>query len=82
MVEWFGAAPLSQHTGLAISLVSYNGRVCWAFSADRDLVPDLVQLPRYIRESLEELAQAAGIEVKGLPPEVLPPPEASHDAPS
>ncbi len=82
MVEWFGAAPLSQHTGLAISLVSYNGRVCWAFSADRDLVPDLIQLVHYVRESLEDLAHAAGIELKGIPPEVLPPAEASHDAAS
>jgi hypothetical protein len=62
--------------------VSYNGRVCWAFSADRDLVPDLVQLVHYVRESLEDLAHAAGIEVKGLPPEVLPPPDAPHGAPS
>lgn len=82
MVEWFGAAPLSKHTGLAISLVSYNGRVCWGFSADRDLVPDLVQLVHYVREALEDLAHAAGIEVKGLPPEVLPPADAPHGAPS
>ncbi len=82
MVEWFGAAPLSQHTGLAISLVSYNGRVCWGFSADRDLVPDLVQLVSYVRESLGELAHVAGVEAKGLPAEVFPEPEVSHEAPS
>ena len=82
MVEWFGAAPLSEHTGLAISLASYNGRMCWGFSADRDLVPDLVQLVKYVRESLEDLAQAAGVDVKGLPTEVLPAPEATDAAAS
>ncbi len=82
MVEWFGAAPLSGQMGLAISLVSYNGRICWGFGADRDLVPDLVQLVHYVRESLEDLAHAAGIDVKGLPAEPLPTAEASDTAPS
>ena len=62
--------------------MSYDGRVCWGFVADRDLVPDLVQLVHYVGESLEDLAHAAGVDVKGLPAEGLPAAEVSHTAPA
>ena len=51
-----------------IALISYNGRVCWGFNADLDLVPDLDTFVEMLRDSLERLATVA--EVKLSAPEM------------
>jgi hypothetical protein len=76
LLEYYGAFPLMEHTGLAISLVSYNGRIFWGFNADRDLLPDLNYFVRYVNASVEELAQTAGVDLKGLLPSARPKEEA------
>jgi WS/DGAT/MGAT family acyltransferase len=69
LLEWYGGFPLMQHTGLGIALVSYHGRVCWSFQADRDLVPDLAYFARAVEGAFGELGRAAEVDVKGLPAE-------------
>jgi len=69
LLEWYGAFPLMEPTGLGIALVSCHGRMCWTFNADRDLVPDLAHFVKDVAKAFQELALAAGVNVKGLPAE-------------
>ena len=48
--------PLTQGTGLNITLLSYVDTLCFAVVADRDLVPDLDDLVDDLRASFDELA--------------------------
>ncbi len=68
MLAGYGAAPLMAHTGLGISVTSYNGRLFWGFNADRDLLPDLARFTAATAAAFEELARAAGVELKERPP--------------
>jgi len=65
MRESYPLVPLFGHQGLGIALLSYNGRLCWGFSADRDIVPDLHDLVESVREAFAELGRAAGLEPAG-----------------
>ena len=55
MLEVFPHVPLADNLGLGIALMSYDGKLCWGFNADYDLVPDLGNFLEYIKESYEEL---------------------------
>ena len=44
MTDSFPLVPLFGHQGVGIALLSYAGKLCWGFSADRDIVPDLHDL--------------------------------------
>jgi len=66
----FPQAPLLQNVGLSIALISYNGRVCWGFNADPQLIPDLDVFVQFVRRSFEEMAEA--VEVKLSSPEAFP----------
>jgi diacylglycerol O-acyltransferase len=66
----FPQAPLLQNVGLSIALISYNGRVCWGFNADPQLIPDLEVFVQFVRRSFEEMAET--VEVKLSPPEAFP----------
>jgi len=52
---------LARRHGLAIAIVSYNGKVGFGILADRDSIPDLEPLADYLREAVEELLAAARI---------------------
>jgi WS/DGAT/MGAT family acyltransferase len=54
-------APLLAGMGLAIGLVSYDGRVHWGIVSDPDLVPDADVFVERIGRSLRRLADAAGL---------------------
>ena len=41
MIESYPHVPLIDNLGLGIALMSYNGKLCWGFNADYDLIPDL-----------------------------------------
>ncbi|MEE2663552.1 MAG: wax ester/triacylglycerol synthase family O-acyltransferase [Myxococcota bacterium] len=56
--------PLLGGLGVGIALMSYNGRVCWGFNADPDIVPDVGDFTRLVSESLARVAQAAGVELQ------------------
>jgi WS/DGAT/MGAT family acyltransferase len=63
-----GFLPLIDGLCLGIVLFSYAGRLCWGFTCDWDLVPDLHDFVLDIEASFKELQRAsASIEVKGEP---------------
>jgi len=69
MLDNYGQVPLTDYLGLGIVLFSYAGTLCWGFTADWDLVPDVTEFVAGIEASFAELRQAA----QGAPIEVAPP---------
>jgi diacylglycerol O-acyltransferase / wax synthase len=63
LLESYPQVPLLENTGLGVALFSYNGRLCWGFNADYDLVPDLFVFVRQIQKAFDELARAAGVDL-------------------
>jgi hypothetical protein len=57
----FPQVPLLQGTGIGVALFSYDGRLCWGFNSDYGLIPDLEDFRAAIRESFEELCEAADV---------------------
>lgn len=55
MVATYPVPPLLPGHALAIGVTSYDGRVYYGLTADRDLVPDADVLGQCIREALDEL---------------------------
>jgi hypothetical protein len=55
MLECYPHVPLTDRLGLGIALMSYNGKLCWGFNADYDLVPDLREFVGAIETSFAEL---------------------------
>ena len=51
--------PLLEGMGLGIALMSYDGRVCWGFNANPDVVPDLRDFVKLVELSFEKVAQIA-----------------------
>jgi len=68
MLDNYGQVPLTDFLGLGIVLFSYAGTLCWGFTADWDLVPDVAEFVAGIEASFAELRQAA----QGAPIEVAP----------
>jgi WS/DGAT/MGAT family acyltransferase len=56
--------PLLEGMGLGIALMSYNGRICWGFNANPDVVPDLPDFVSRIEEAFEQVAAVAGVELE------------------
>jgi WS/DGAT/MGAT family acyltransferase len=54
-------APLLDGMGLAIGLVSYDGRIHWGFVSDPDLVPDAEVFVDFVSRSLRRLGELAGL---------------------
>jgi WS/DGAT/MGAT family acyltransferase len=61
MIDNYGQIPLVDYLGLGIVLFSYAGSLCWGFTADWDLVPDLDEFVRAIEASFAELREAAAV---------------------
>ncbi|MBM4335682.1 MAG: wax ester/triacylglycerol synthase family O-acyltransferase [Deltaproteobacteria bacterium] len=59
MLECFPNVPLTDRLGLGIALMSYNGKLCWGFNADYDLVPDLRNFVTAVEGSFDELMSLA-----------------------
>jgi WS/DGAT/MGAT family acyltransferase len=59
LVDVHPHVPLFPNQGLGIALFSYAGKLCWGFSADRDLVPDLAEFRRCVSASFNELLALA-----------------------
>jgi WS/DGAT/MGAT family acyltransferase len=66
MVESYPHVPLVDGLGLGIALLSCEGKLCWGFNADYDLIPDLRAFVDAISESFRELRQLA----TATPPQV------------
>jgi len=65
--------PLAKGQALGIAIMSYNGRMNFGLLGDWDAMTDLDELAADLEASLEELADAAGIDLSGPPPATLPP---------
>jgi diacylglycerol O-acyltransferase len=64
MLECYPQAPLLEGMGLAVGVLSYDGKICLGLNADYDRVPDLADFTRLLRRSFASLARAAGIAVE------------------
>jgi diacylglycerol O-acyltransferase / wax synthase len=61
MTEVFPHVPLIDRLGLGIALMSMNGKLCWGFNADYDLVPDLREFVAAIDHAFRALLQLAQV---------------------
>ncbi|MFN3008352.1 WS/DGAT/MGAT family O-acyltransferase [Mycolicibacterium wolinskyi] len=59
LLETYAVPPLLHNQVLAIGVTSYNGMLYFGINADRDAMSDVDVLPSLLRESLEELLEAA-----------------------
>ncbi|MEE3328975.1 MAG: WS/DGAT domain-containing protein, partial [Myxococcota bacterium] len=55
LLSVFPQVPLLGEMGVGIALMSYNGRICWGFNANPDIIPDLDVFVDQIRVSLDRL---------------------------
>jgi diacylglycerol O-acyltransferase / wax synthase len=60
VLDFYPILPLAANQGLEVAIISYAGKMCWGFSADYELVPDLRNFVKMIEASFAELAQAVG----------------------
>jgi WS/DGAT/MGAT family acyltransferase len=67
LLELYPLVPLLENTGLGVALFSYDGRLCWGFNADYDLLPDLRIFVRATDASFRELCQVAGVKPSEQP---------------
>jgi WS/DGAT/MGAT family acyltransferase len=58
MLEIYPNVPVIDHLGLGIALLSYDGKLCWGFNADYDLVPDLADFVAAVQASFAEIQRA------------------------
>jgi diacylglycerol O-acyltransferase len=67
LLETFPHVPLVDNLGLCIALLSYDGKLCWGFNGDYDLLPDLGAYVKATREAFEELQILAQRSQAGAP---------------
>ncbi len=53
--------PLLGDMGLGIALISYDGKICWGFNANPDVIPDLERFVEFVALSLERVREAADL---------------------
>ena len=61
LVGSYPIMPLPQNQALSISLMSYDGGLCFGINADRAAIKNVESLMDCLRESLEELTHAANV---------------------
>jgi WS/DGAT/MGAT family acyltransferase len=59
LLETYAVPPLLYNQGLAIGVTSYCGMLYFGINADRDAMADVDMLPTLVKESLDELIEAA-----------------------
>jgi diacylglycerol O-acyltransferase len=59
LLETYAVPPLLNNQVLAIGVTSYNGMLYFGINADRDAMSDVDVFPSLLRESLDELLEAA-----------------------
>jgi WS/DGAT/MGAT family acyltransferase len=59
MLAMYPIVPLIPGGGLGVALFSYEGKLCWGFNGDYELVPDLASFVDDVRVAFEGLRQAA-----------------------
>jgi WS/DGAT/MGAT family acyltransferase len=58
MLGMYPMVPLIPGSGLGIALMSYDGKLCWGFNADYELVSDIKMLRDDVCAAFEELRRA------------------------
>jgi hypothetical protein len=61
MLDNYGLIPLTDYLCLGIVLFSYDGQLCWGFTCEWDLLPDLHDFVLDIRAAFDELKVAGGL---------------------
>ncbi len=61
MLDNYGQIPLIDYLGLGIVLFSYAGKLCWGYTADWDLLPDLHDVVIATEDAFADLCAAAGL---------------------
>ena len=61
MLSIYPHVPLQPGIGLTSALMSYNGKLCWGFNCDYDLLPDLAAVPEGIVQAFDQLMDELGI---------------------
>jgi len=59
MLDNYGLVPLMDNLCLGIVLFSYAGKLCWGFTSDWDLIPDLHDFVLDVEAAFNELAELA-----------------------
>ncbi len=59
LLETYAVPPLLHNQVMAIGVTSYNGMLYFGVNADRDAMSDVDMMPSLLRESLDELLEAA-----------------------
>jgi len=67
LAEAFPLVPLFVNQALGVALFSYDGKLCWGFNSDWDLVPDLHDFVEALQTSFAELVAAAGADQSSGP---------------
>jgi WS/DGAT/MGAT family acyltransferase len=68
LISLFPQVPLLGDMGLGIALMSYNGKICWGFNANPDVIPDLEAFVSLIRTTIDRVADAAGVSLSDSKP--------------
>ncbi len=55
LLRTYPLVPLVDNMGLGLAQMSYDGKLCWGFNADYDLLPDLPAIVRATEEAFDEL---------------------------
>ncbi|HIF95935.1 MAG TPA: wax ester/triacylglycerol synthase family O-acyltransferase [Myxococcales bacterium] len=63
LLSLFPQVPLLGEMGLGIALMSYDGKICWGFNANPDVIPDLGAFVSFIRSAIDRVAATAGVTV-------------------
>lgn len=68
MVDNYGFIPLTDYLCLGVVLFSYAGKLCWGFTAEWDLLPDLHDFVGDIEASFRELCELPGrLDARAVP---------------
>jgi hypothetical protein len=59
----YPAVPLMEGMGLGIALTSYAGTMGIGFNTDPDVIPDSGHLVHLFKQSMQDLARTAGVEI-------------------
>jgi hypothetical protein len=68
MIDNFGFIPLVDSLCLGVVLFSYAGKLCWGFTGERDLLPDIHDFVEDIEASFQELCAAEPAEIPATLP--------------
>jgi len=85
LLAMYPLVPLIPGSGLGVALFSYEGKLCWGFNGDYELVPDLSLFMEDVKIAFERLRSATVqhfMERRTAPPEVEASPEAPVSASS